>query len=156
MSVSENVERNQVGPTSERQFIFRHAVIGLLVLMLTACSSRDPFAVTPSSRLADSPTKAWPKETQPYGNLKQPVLTAYSTEGRVVHEDFSPYSDGSSYAGNTQSGVYSGSYQNSNYAGSGYGSNDSTDTSGRTVHVNGYYRSNGTYVSSYYRSPPHR
>jgi cell division protein FtsB len=36
---------------------------------------------------------------------------------------------------------------------SGY---DVADNSGKTVHVNGYFRSNGTYVNSYYRSSPSR
>jgi hypothetical protein len=31
---------------------------------------------------------------------------------------------------------------------------DSSGPDGKTVHVNGYYREDGTYVNSYYRSPP--
>jgi hypothetical protein len=38
----------------------------------------------------------------------------------------------------------------------GYGEISKATGRAKTVHVNGYYRKDGTYVKSHYRSPPRR
>lgn len=117
------------------------------LLYLDADEKLDDISRPPT--LADDGSRSWDLDSQ--GRPKTIYVRSYTrSNGTVVASHFRAPPE--SYYLLVREPVYSNGAENGSYYG------QVSDSTGRpkTVYVNGYYRKDGTYVRSHYRSTPRR